>query len=75
MHSPAKANEVLSVRPREAARMIGVHKRTLANLTAPRGTIPCVRINRRLTLYAVDDLRAWLADRIHAESCRTKGGV
>ena len=69
------ASESVAIRPREAAALLGIHRRTLASLTAPRGPIKCARITKRLTLYRIDDLRAWLADRIHAESCETKGGA
>ena len=44
---------------REAAVALRVSERTLWSLTAPRGTIPAVRINRSVR-YAVDDLRRWI---------------
>jgi hypothetical protein len=53
----------LSLRPREAARALGISARTLWSLSAPRGPIPCVRIgngNRQTVLYPVADLAAWL---------------
>lgn len=55
----------LALRPREAAKALGVSSRTLWDLTAPRGPIPCVRVGagkRQSVLYPVEVLRAWLAD-------------
>jgi len=63
--------ESLALRPREAAKALGISARTLWGLTAPRGPIPCLRIGhgrRKTVLYPVADLQAWL--RRHAE----KGG-
>ncbi|WP_437227999.1 helix-turn-helix domain-containing protein [Planctomicrobium sp. SH661] len=51
----------LALRPREAARMLSISERTLWSLTAPRGPIPCARLNRGV-LYSVDDLRQWLRE-------------
>jgi hypothetical protein len=51
---------VLALRPREAARSLGVGARTLWDLTAPRGPIPAARIGA-CVVYPVDALRAWLA--------------
>lgn len=55
--------ESLALRPREAAKALGISARTLWGLTAPRGPIPCVRIGtgkRRAVLYPTADLQAWL---------------
>jgi hypothetical protein len=50
---------------REAAAALSVCERTLYDLTAPRGPIPCLRLPgrgvARSIRYAVDDLRAWIA--------------
>ena len=51
----------LAVRPREAARMLGISPRYLLELTR-RGEIPHIKAGRA-TLYAVDDLREWLRSR------------
>jgi predicted DNA-binding transcriptional regulator AlpA len=54
----------LALRPREAAKALGISTRTLWQLTAPRGPIPCVQIGpgkRRSVLYPVSELQAWLA--------------
>lgn len=51
----------LALRPREAARAIGVCERTLFTLTQ-RGEIPAVKLGRRV-LYPTDQLRQWLAER------------
>jgi hypothetical protein len=63
--------ESLALRPREAAKAIGVSPRTLWGLTAPRGPIPCLRLGhgtRKTVLYPVDQLREWLNQQA------TKGG-
>lgn len=52
----------LALRPREAARALGISPRLLWQLTHD-GHIPCVRVgngSRRITLYPVTDLQAWL---------------
>lgn len=54
----------LALRPREAAKALGISARTLWGLTAPRGPIPCLRIGhgkRQTVLYPVADLQAWLS--------------
>jgi hypothetical protein len=52
----------LALRPRAAAKAMGISPRLLWSLSAPRGPIPCTRIGGRrgCVLYAVDDLKAWL---------------
>lgn len=54
----------LALRPREAAKALGVSPRTLWGLTTPRGPIPCLRLGvgkRRTVLYPVAELQAWLS--------------
>jgi len=51
----------LSLRPREAARALGISERKLWDLTAPRGPIPCARLGRNIVIYRVADLDTWLA--------------
>jgi hypothetical protein len=54
----------LALRPREAAKALGISARTLWGLTAPRGPIPCVRVGtgqRRTVLYPTVELQAWLS--------------
>lgn len=61
----------LALRPREAAKVLGISARTLWALTAPRGPIPCVRVghgSRQMVLYPVAELQAWLSQQA------TKGG-
>jgi hypothetical protein len=63
--------ESLALRPREAAKALGISARTLWGLTAPRGPIPCLRIGngkRQTVLYPVADLQAWLSR--HAEAAK-----
>jgi hypothetical protein len=65
--------ELLALRPREAAKALGISPRTLWGLTSPRGPIPCVRIGhggRQNVLYPVADLQAWLSRQAEA----AKGG-
>jgi len=65
--------ESLALRPREAAKALGISARTLWGLTAPRGPIPCVRIGvgkRQSVLYPTADLQAWLTQQAQA----AKGG-
>ncbi len=53
----------LALRPRGAARMLGVSPRTLWGWTRDK-LIPCVRVGtgkRRTVLYPVADLQAWLS--------------
>ena len=53
----------LALRPRDAAKALGISPRLLWDLTAPRGPIPVVRVGsgkRRACLYDVDALKAWL---------------
>ena len=52
-------HSALALRPREAAKALGISERMLWSLTAPRGTIPAVRIGTRV-LYPVTGLQAWL---------------
>ena len=62
--------ESLALRPREAAKALGISARTLWGLTAPRGPIPCLRIGhgkRRTVLYPVAELQAWLTQQTEAE--------
>jgi hypothetical protein len=75
--SLAKAGDAtasrLALRPRDAAKALGISARTLWGLTAPRGPIPCLRIGhgkRQTVLYPVADLQIWLSRQAEA----AKGG-
>ena len=53
----------LALRPREAAKALGISPRLLWQLTKD-GHVPCVRVGngkRRTVLYPVSDLQAWLS--------------
>ncbi|HEY2760763.1 MAG TPA: helix-turn-helix domain-containing protein [Pirellulales bacterium] len=55
--------ESLALRPRDAAKALGISARTLWGLSAPRGPIPCLRVGcgkRQTVLYPVADMQAWL---------------
>jgi hypothetical protein len=63
----------LALRPRDAAKALGISARTLWGLTAPRGPIPCLRIGhgkRQAVLYPLADLREWMRAQVEA----AKGG-
>ncbi|NNF44242.1 MAG: helix-turn-helix domain-containing protein [Phycisphaerales bacterium] len=62
-----EAVPVLSLRPKDAARALGIGERLLWSKTNA-GEIPCVRIGRAV-VYPVDLLRDWLA-----EEAKRKGG-
>src|SRR5262245_35518387 len=65
---PQNAQSPLALRPRDAARMLGVSPRTLWGWTRAR-IVPCVRVGtgkRRTVLYPVADLRAWLTRQTEA---------
>lgn len=62
----------LSLRPREAAKALGVSARTLWSISAPRGPVPCLRLGtgkRQTVLYPVAELQAWLS----AQAAETAG--
>lgn len=51
----------LSLRPKDAAKALGIGQRKLWELTSPRGPIPCVRVGC-CVLYPYHLLQAWLAE-------------
>lgn len=56
--------ESLALRPREAAKALGISARTLWGLTTPRGPIPCVRVGcgrRQTVLYPLAEMQTWLS--------------
>lgn len=62
----------LALRPREAAKALGISTRHLWQLTKD-GLIPCVRVGngkRRTVLYPLADLQAWLT----RQAVPAKGG-
>ena len=70
-HTPTTSP--LALRPRDAAKSLGISARTLWGLTSPRGPIPCLRVGhgkRQTVLYPVADLQTWLSRQAEAE----KGG-
>lgn len=63
----------LALRPREAAKALGISPRLLWQLTHD-GHVPCVRLGsgkRRTVLYPMADLQAWLTRRAESD----KGGT
>ncbi len=75
MSDNTKQNDVLSplaLRPREAAKALGISPRLLWQLTKD-GHIPCVRVGegkRKTVLYPLADLQVWLSQKANAP----KGG-
>ncbi len=57
----------LALRPREAAKALGISERMLWSLTAPRGPIQSVRVGS-CVLYPVTGLQAWLDRQAQATS-------
>ena len=65
----------LALRPREAAKALGISPRLLWQLTHD-GRIPCVRVGsgkRRIVLYPTADLQAWLTRLVEALHGRIHG--
>jgi excisionase family DNA binding protein len=61
--TPTTLSSPLALRPREAAKALGISPRHLWQLTKD-GIVPCVRIGmgkRQTVLYPVADLQAWLS--------------
>lgn len=59
---PTDLSSPLALRPREAAKALGISARHLWQLTRD-GLIPCVRVGRgtrKTVLYPLADLQAWL---------------
>jgi excisionase family DNA binding protein len=66
------ASSALALRPREAAKALGISPRLLWQLTKD-GHVPCVRVGsgkRRTVLYPLADLQAWLS----RQAAMAKGG-
>lgn len=63
--------ERLLLTPREAAYRLGISTRHLWNLTAPRGSIPVVRLGRK-TFYRPQDLEDFVAEAAR-QSAEVKG--
>ncbi len=65
--APAIPPTALALRPREAAKALGISERMLWSLTAPRGRIQSVRVGS-CVLYPVTGLQAWLDRQAQATS-------
>lgn len=65
---PTDLSAPLALRPREAAKALGISERHLWQLTKD-GQIPCVRVGsgtRKTVLYPVAELQAWLSRQAEA---------
>ena len=58
----------LLLTPQEAAEALRVSQRTLWSWTAPRGSLPCVKIGRSVR-YAATTLQEWIAQQQENSSC------
>jgi len=65
--APALPPTALALRPREAAKALGIGERMLWSLTAPRGKIQSIRVGS-CVLYPVTGLQAWLDRQAQATS-------
>jgi hypothetical protein len=59
--TPDEPRQRLLVTARETAEMLSISERTLWELTAPRGPIPCVHLKRRV-LYSVSSLESFIGE-------------
>jgi excisionase family DNA binding protein len=69
---PTDLSSPLALRPREAAKALGISARHLWQLTRD-GHVPCVRVGsgtRKTVLYPVAELQAWLA----RQTAQAEGG-
>jgi excisionase family DNA binding protein len=69
---PTDLSAPLALRPREAAKALGISARHLWQLTKD-GHVPCVRVGsgtRKTVLYPVAELQAWLV----RQAAQAKGG-
>ena len=69
---PTDLSAPLALRPREAAKALGISARHLWQLTKD-GHVPCVRVGsgtRKTVLYPVAELQAWLV----CQAAQAKGG-
>ena len=62
----------LGLRPREAAKALGIGERLLWSMTNA-GEIPHLRIGRAI-VYPVDMLRDWMAEQVTKSARSQKGG-
>jgi len=75
--TPTNTPPALALRPREAAKALGISARTLWTWTKS-GLLPCVRVGRgrrQVVLYPVEQLRAWLAGPGPEAAAEEKGGA
>ena len=70
--TPTSVSSPLALRPREAAKALGISPRLLWQLTRD-GHIPCVRVGsgtRKTVLYPVAELQVWLT----RQAAQARGG-
>lgn len=59
---PAGDNQALLLTAREAAARLSVSEKTLMRLTAPKGSLPVVRIGKRGVRYTPAAIDQWILD-------------
>lgn len=59
MPTDTTTHEKLLLSASETARVLSISERTLFSMTAPRGSIPAVRMGSRV-LYSVAALQSWI---------------
>jgi excisionase family DNA binding protein len=67
--TPISVSSPLALRPREAAKALGISARHLWQLTK-EGHVPCVRVGsgtRKTVLYPVANLQDWLTRQVTQE--------
>jgi len=80
INSPESDNSTntlpIALRPKDAAKALGIGQRKLWELTHPRGPIPCVRVGC-CVLYPYHLLQAWLAEQaaMPKHTPKSEGGV
>jgi excisionase family DNA binding protein len=65
IHESTHLSDALALRPKEAAKRLGISPRKLWDLTQPRGPIRVVRVGS-CCLYPVEALRAWLNEQANS---------
>ena len=75
MNTGPDLRTTLALRPREAARLLGVSERFLWSLTQA-GSIPCIRLGtgkRRTVRYPMSAINQWLEDHATEGTVTGKG--
>lgn len=63
MSNPVTLADTKLMNVRQVADQTGLCEKSVWNATAPRGTLPCVKLGARC-LYRPEDVSAWIASRV-----------